>query len=240
MHILITRPQENAKILSLKLQQLGHVITIDSLIHVIPLAATSLNLPPFSSCEAIVTTSQQSIRCLSRLTSERHFPLWCVGPDSAEVAKNLGFQVIHTADGSAEDLITKLMKSLSGTSHKPILHLSGDFIRFDVVQTLQDQGLNAKRLIVYKTQEAEALLPETQQALKARTMDAVLFYSPRTAKTFKNLCRLANLEAYCASLLAICLSDAVKAEIQDIAWKNIRVAKKTTTDDLLMALIMAD
>lgn len=240
MHILITRPQDKANILANYLHQLGHEVTIDSLIHVMPLPPTSVKLPTFSSYEAIVTTSQQSIHCLATLTSERNFPLWCVGTESAKIAKDLGFQVIHTAEGSAEDLVAKLIKTRYAPSQKPYLHLSGDVVRWDVAQTLQDKGINAERLIVYSTHESKAFLPETQNSLKARTMDAVLFYSPRTAEVFKKICQSNDMETYCSSLSAICLSNAIKEEIQEMPWKNIRVAKKTTTDDLLMTLIMAD
>lgn len=240
MHILITRPQESATSLANHLNHLGHKVTIDSLIHIIPLASDSLNLPSISSFEAIVTTSQHAIRCLSNLTSQRDYPLWCVGTESAKVARNLGFQIIHTSAGSAENLVAELLKTITPPLDKPILHLSGDVIRMDVVKALQHRGIDARRIVVYKTQEAEALSPETHHALKARALDAVLFYSPRTALIFKNLCQAANLGPYCTSLSAICLSESIKAGIQDLPWKKIRIAKKTTTDDLLMALIMAD
>jgi hypothetical protein len=41
-------------------------------------------------------------------------------------------------------------------------------------------------------------------------------------------------------MTALCLSHSIKEAILDLPWKNIRIAKKTTTDDLLIALMMAD
>lgn len=240
MHILITRPQEGATSLANQLQGLGHQVMIDSLIQLIPIPEHLLKLPPLSSFEAIVATSQQAIRCLANLTPHRDFPLWCVGTESAKIAKKLGFQTIHTAKGSAENLVEKLLETLPSFLQKPILHVSGDVIRVDMVEALQTQGLIAQRVVVYKTQEAKTFSYETHHALKAGILEAVLFYSPRTARIFQNLCQAAQLEPSCASLTALCLSDSIKAEILGLPWKKVWVAKKTSTDDLLMTLMMAD
>ena len=241
MRVLITRPRESATSLADQLKKLGHQVLIDPLIEIIPLPlALHSQLPPLSSFEAIVTTSQQAIRCLSALTPLRDFPLWCVGSESAKVAKDLGFLTIHTAEGSAEDLIIKLIKIIEPSCEKTVLHASGDVIRVDVVGALSKKGISAERVIVYKTTEASAFSPETFQALELNTIDVVLFYSPRTGLIFQNLCRLFKLEHYCKTVTAICLSDSIKIAIQDLPWDKIRIAKKTTTDDLLMALMMAE
>ncbi len=240
MHILITRPEESAKSLTKDLQSLGHQVTVDPLIHILPIDQKRVlkYFPP--SLDVVVTTSQQAIRCLANLILQRDFPLWCVGSESAKVAKELGFHTIHEAEGSAEDLVDKLLLNLRPCMEKPILHVSGDVIRVDLVKALQNKGVAAQRVIVYKTQEAKALSKDTQISLKAGTLDVILFYSPRTAHIFQTLCKCAKLELYCANLTAVCLSEAIKAEIQKLPWKNIRIAKKTTTDDLLNAMMMAD
>ncbi|MGV8948914.1 MAG: uroporphyrinogen-III synthase [Candidatus Paracaedibacter sp.] len=241
MRVLITRPRESATSLADQLKKLGHQVLIDPLIEIIPLPlALHSQLPPLSSFEAIVTTSQQAIRCLSTLTPLRDFPLWCVGSESAKVARDLGFLTIYTAEGSAEDLIIKLTKIIEPSCEKTLLHASGDVTRVDIVEALSKKGISAERVILYKTTEASAFSPETFQALKLNTIDAVLFYSPRTGLIFQNLCRHFKLEHYCKTVTAICLSDSIKMAIQDLPWDKIRIAKKTTTDDLLMALMMAE
>jgi uroporphyrinogen-III synthase len=237
MRLLITRPIENATALAEQLKKLGHQVIVDPLITITPL---TVDLPPLSSFEAVVTTSQQAIRCLSTLTPLRDFPLWCVGSESAKVAKDLGFQTIHMAEGSAEDLMTKLTKTIELSPTKTVLHASGDVIRVDVVEALSKKGISAERVILYKTTEANAFSQETFHALNLNTLDAVLFYSPRTGSIFQNLCRLFKLEHHCKTVMAMCLSDSIKMAIQDLPWGKIRIAKKTTTDDLLMSLMMAE
>lgn len=237
MRVLITRPRENTAFLVNRLKDLGHQVTIDPLIEVIPLTP---DLPPLSSFQAVVTTSQQAIRHLSTLTPLRDFPLWCVGSESAKVARDFGFQTIHEAEGSAKDLIIKLTEAIDPLSKKIVLHASGDVIRVDVVEALAKRGISAERIILYKTTEASTFSPETFHALKSNILDAALFYSPRTGRIFQNLCRLSKLEDHCKTLLAICLSDSIKSAIQDLPWRKIQIAKKTTTDDLLMTLMMAE
>ena len=240
MHILITRPQESSSALQDKLQRLGHHVITDPLIHIVPRNPKIIfeSLPP--SFEAIVTTSQHAIICLSKIIERRDFPLWCVGIESAKVAQDLGFQNIHWAEGSAENLLTQLLINITPNSPHPIIHLSGDVIRLDIAKSLQEQGVQAQRIIVYSTQEATAFSKETKNALETSILDAVLFFSPRTAHIFQNLCQASQLEKFCHSIKAVCLSDAIKTVIGKLPWQNIQVAKKTTTDDLLIALMMAD
>lgn len=240
MHILITRPQESSYALQEKLHRLGHHVLTDPLIHIVPQNPKVILESLSPTFEAIVTTSQHAIICLSKMITRRDFPLWCVGVESASVAQDLGFQNIRWAEGSAENLLNQLLTTITLPSPYPIIHLSGDVIRLDIAKALQEQGIAAQRIIVYETQEATAFLKETQNALKASILDAVLFYSPRTAHIFQKLCLSNQLEKFCPSLKAICLSDAVKSGISKLPWQNIQVAKKTTTDDLLIALMMAD
>ena len=236
MRILITRPLNRALVLADRLRESGHQPLIDPLLKMIPLPVT---LPPLASFQAILTTSPYAIGCLSRLTAERHFPLWCAGRASAEAAMGSGFSNVHAGEGSAYGLVTGLLKSMPALP-LPFLHLRGDIIRLDITEVLGKYGVTAHSLIVYETQEAQAFLPPTLYALDARQLDAILFYSPRTASLFTKLCRAANIGQQCKSLIAACLSREIAQEISGISWRDIRIAKKNTTDDLLMALMMAN
>lgn len=240
MRILMTRPHENAAPMTKALKDMGHDILVDPLIQYIPVPHTKTKGVIPSAFNSIVTTSQQAIRCLAEITFERDFPLWCVGSESASVASRLGFKNIHVAEGSAKSLFQQLQRSNTTTDDKPILYISGDMIRVDLVKALKRKGMPAKKVIVYKTQEATDLLADTKAALKQGQLDVILFYSARTAKVFGHLCQNANLFSYCKTVIAVCLSQSIYKEIQTIPWKSVRIAKTTTTNDLLLALMMAD
>jgi uroporphyrinogen-III synthase len=232
MHILITRPKDVALTLAGKLKALGHHVLMDPLLKVTP---TTPILPPLDAFQGVVTTSQQAIRCLADLTDQRDFLLWCVGKESEQVASQLGFQNIQSAGGSAARLLCALEKTIPVGS-LPLLHASGDVIRLDLVRLLREKGIAAHRITLYKTEEATALSHETHQAILADTLDIILFYSPRTARIFQRLCQASHLQGKCVRITAGCLSPAIAQEIESLPWKDIRVAKQTITDDLLIAL----
>ena len=166
MHILITRPEDSSISLTKLLLSLGHQVTVDPLIHILPMDRKHVLKSFPSSLDVVVTTSQQAIHCLANLILLRDFPLWCVGSESAKVAKDLGFHNIHEAQGSAEDLIDKLLVTRRLFMEKPILHVSGDVIRVDLVKALQDKGIAAQRIIVYKTQNVVGQLGSLEELLK--------------------------------------------------------------------------
>lgn len=237
MRILITRPSENVSPITYKLLNQGHEVMIDSLIKIIP---ENPQLPELSSFDAIITTSQQAIRCLSTLTPQRDFPLWCVGTESAQIAGDLGFKKICTAEGSAKTLIQKLTDSASFPALQKVLYASGDVTRVHLPHILKKKGIKTHHAILYKTQAKTSFSEESYHALQSRALDAVLFYSPRTAHIFQTLCKESQLEFCYPFLKAFCLSNTIQKTIQDLPWKKIYVAKKNTTDDLLMCLMMAE
>ncbi|MBM3468783.1 MAG: uroporphyrinogen-III synthase [Alphaproteobacteria bacterium] len=237
MHILITRPVENAIPLATKLKNLGHQVLIDPLLKIIPL---KVQLPPLQTYQAIVATSQHALYSFSHLTTERDIPLWCVGSESAKAAKSLGFKNIHEASGTAQNLVERLIETIKPFDEKSILHISGDVIRVDIVSILLKNNISAERIILYKSEASSSFSNETRHAIENKFLDAVLFFSPRTARIFYNLCHSLKIDHFCSSLIAVCLSKEIKTEIQGLPWKKIQTAKKTSTDDLLLTLMMAD
>ena len=64
------------------------------------------NRPPVSldGVQAILATSANGVRALARRTSDRSLLVFCVGPQTAEAAKALGFAHVKNADGDAKAL----------------------------------------------------------------------------------------------------------------------------------------
>jgi uroporphyrinogen-III synthase len=197
--------------------------------------------------QAFVTTSQHAVQRLSESTRDREKTLWCVGSESAEVARSLGFTTVYDGGGSACALLRTLSRahlssplSSSLSSPLPFLYLSGKTVRVDIPALLAEKGILAERVIVYETIEAQSFSAQTLHALATGNLEAVLFYSPVTAFLFNGLCKKARLEVCCKNVTALCLSEAIGNEIIDLPWKKTVIAQKTTTDDLLMSLMMAE
>ena len=72
--------------------------------------------------------------------------------------------------------------------------------------------------------------------LRQGGLDGVLFFSPRTARTFASLVKSGGLEATCAGLAAFCLSPAVADALAGLAFRHVGVAQRPETDALLALL----
>lgn len=184
------------------------------------------------SVQAVVTTSFQAISILAQTTDLRDFPLWCVGMDSAQKAQQLGFSKVYASQGNAETLKTDLMRQLEPSSGK-IIHLSGEMIRVDITEHLCSEGFDATRHIIYDAREATEFQPTTIHSLKNNHLEAVLFYSPRTAEVFGELCFKHKLEESCQNLVAFCFSDQIAQSAKVLPWKEIITSSQTTTENFI-------
>ena len=105
-----------------------------------------------------------------------------------------------------------------------------------LAEDLAAAGFALRRQAVYRAVAAEALSPATVEALAARQVDAVLLFSPRTARLFVELIGGHGLREPVTRIAAICLSAAVAEPCRDIAWRALRVAARPELGALLEAL----
>ncbi len=92
-------------------------------------------------------TSQHALKSLKDVTS-LNFPLYTVGQRTFEVAKQLGFKTIFSAEGCANDLKNLLLKerdSLEGC----LLYLRGKHIQEDLKKELEREGFKVQEKMVY-------------------------------------------------------------------------------------------
>ena len=93
-----------------------------------------------------------------------------------------------------------------------------------------------RRAAIYEAHQATGFSGEIRMALLDGEVDLVLFFSPRTAKTFVDRAISQGLESACERLEALCLSNAVAAAADPIMWRRVLVAPKPTQDSLLATL----
>ena len=74
------------------------------------------------------------------------------------------------------------------------------------------------------------------QALREGTLDGVLLFSPRSAKTFATLVTAAELTQACAKLSAFCISAATAAALAPLTFARVVVAG-TPNQDAMLALL---
>ncbi|MEE3625865.1 uroporphyrinogen-III synthase [Nitrospirillum sp. BR 11752] len=206
--VLITRPQPEADRTAAAVAALGHQVLVDPLLKVDWLDGA---LPPADAVRAVLITSANGVRALARLNAPRTWPLYAVGDRTADVARGLGFTTVRSAAGDADALV-RLVADEVPVSEGLLLHAAGADVAGDPAGDLAAQGYATRRLALYRTVAADALLPEVRDALAAGSITHVLLFSPRSARTFVNLAVQGGADL--AAVSALCLSPAVAGALE--------------------------
>jgi uroporphyrinogen-III synthase len=230
VRVLITRPRERAGELARALERRGDTPLIEPLLTIEPVAGI---VPQLEGVQAIVLTSARAVPALS--AAAKALPVFAVGDATAAAARRTGCSAVISAGGAAADLARSIAAQCDPGAGA-LLHLSGEQVREGLAEDLAAAGFALRRQAVYRAVAADALAPATLEALAARQVDAVLLFSPRTARVFVELIGGHGLRAPATAIAAICLSAAVAQPCREIAWRAIHVAARPELGALLEAL----
>jgi len=229
MRVLVTRPLADAEATAVRLDRMGHQALLA------PLLETQLfdgPAPDLSDVQAILATSANGVRALARRLREgRDTPLFAVGPQTAEEARNSGFADVRNANGDARAL-GEAAARWARPGQGALLHVSGEEAPGTLADTLTGHGFEVRKLMLYRVAAAAALPPEAARALASGTVDAALFFSPRSAKVFGDLATDFPLEG----IIAVCISPATAAALTPLAFAGVRIAAAPHQDALLAQL----
>jgi uroporphyrinogen-III synthase len=189
--------------------------------------------PPLEGVQALVMTSANAVPALS--APAKRLPLFAVGDATARAARQAGSSEVVSAAGSGADL-ARLIAQRCRPARGAILHLSGEEIRPGLAEDLAAAGFALRRQVVYRAVAARALSPAAVDALAGRQVEAVLLFSPRTARTFVELVASHGLRDHLATTAAICLSAAVAQPCRELVWRAIYLAAGPDLGALLEAL----
>lgn len=117
-----------------------------------------------------------------------------------------------------------------------IAYLSGRDITTDIARDLASRGYRARRIVVYKAAPAHRLSDATQDLIRGRSIDCVVFMSYRTAYFFTELCHSAGLVDCLGSVAAAALSDKVASGLESDRWKEVLVAEAPSNDAIINLL----
>lgn len=233
MRAVVTRPVEDAERIAAPLRDRGVDVMVEPLLAIVPRAGVEVDT---SGVQAILLTSANGVRALaSALGSNpvpRHIPALAVGDQTAAVAREHGFVQVTAAEGEVNSLAALARASLDPKGG-PLLHAAGSHVAGDLVGMLQGDGFTVRRVQLYESRTAAAFSREFQQALRDRAVDAVLLYSPRTAKTFATLAEQDDLRDACRGVAAYCLSQAVADALGGLPFAAVRIAPRPEQDALL-------
>jgi len=195
-------------------------------------ARTALERALFDEPDAIIATSRHGVMAMTALTQLRDSPLICVGEATAQVAENAGFTRVYDAGGDVYRLSDYLAAAYDPGSR--FVYVSAQQVRVDLASLLDDMQVD--RIVVYEAAAVTELSDTLPQQLKRGQIDAVTFFSQRTAAIFANLLSAAGLEESAQSLHAFVLSDAVAEPIMPLRWRGIHVASEPTLASLVASV----
>jgi len=232
MRVLITRPEQDAGNFSDHLRRRGHEAISAPLLTVRVHNGEALAL---DGVLGVLVTSANGVRALARLSERRDLPVFAVGPQTAHEALSAGFTRVESSDGDAVALAEALprwVRADEGT----LLHASGADGAGRLEALLSAKGYEVRTVVLYDVVAATALPEVAARALQDGSLDAALFFSPRSARVFKDCTLKAGLVAACTCLIAGCISRAAADALSPLSFKEIRVAARPNQDALLASL----
>jgi uroporphyrinogen-III synthase len=227
VHVLITRPRADAAVLAQQLEARGHQVTVEPLLTIAPLPDA---VPALDGVQAILLTSANAVPALCG--TDPRLPVFVVGEATARAAREQGCQQVQVATGDAASL-ARLIVARCRPSEGALLHLCGAQVRPGLAEPLEAAGFTLRRQVVYRAVAARALSPAAIAALGRRAIDAVLLFSPRTARVLVALLARHELSGCLGRTEAICLSAAVAGPCRSLQWKAVRIAARPELRSLL-------
>jgi uroporphyrinogen-III synthase len=233
VRVLVTRPEPDAQATAARLEGLGHEALVA------PLLTIRHRAPPLDldGVDALVFTSRNGVRaaaCHPQAAGLKTLPAFVVGQATGAAARAEGFAPAGIGDRDAAALAALITGRMPAGSR--LLHLSGAQVAGDLHGPLAARGIRLDRVVLYESACVEALPPSAEEALARAALDAVLLYSPRTARCWCALAQGAGLGAAMARLRHLCLSPAVAAPL--LAHGLQADAPDRPNDDALLARLL--
>ena len=217
MRILVTRPLEDGQEIAARLALRGHQALVAPLLVPRFHGGPELEL---GDVEAVLATSANGIRALVRHTKRRDLSIFAVGPQTTEEALKSGFTEVKNADGDAKALAEAATRwaARKGT----LLHVCGEDAPGTLAENLSLRGFKVRRCPLYGIEPAVRLPDEARAALADKTLDAAMFFSPRSARIFGVLADGLATE----TLIAMCISPATAQALTALSFAQVAVAAR--------------
>jgi uroporphyrinogen-III synthase len=232
MRVLLTRPKDDAAAFAQMLRARGHDAVIAPLLEIRYRDGAEITL---DDAQAILATSANGVRAIARRTKRRDVPLFAVGPQTAQQAENAGFKTIRNAQGDGVAL-ARATREWASPDKGALLHAAGAEAPKFLGPELEKYGFTVRHEILYDAAAAETLPDAAVAAFKQNMLDAVMLFSPRSARVFAELAERAGLAQNCEPLLALCISSAAADALGALRFREIRVAQNPSQERMLALL----
>ncbi len=232
MTVLITRARIDLEKTCLFLQKHQIDFYCDPMIEIDLFDKKNISYP--LDVEHIIFTSKNGVRGFCQNDKNRQFTAWCVGDETAELARKHGFKEVHSASGNAQNLYDLIVTKSPSQKFLRVARLNQKDV---LTEKLTQKGYVITSLPLYKTVHTSNLNTHTRQAIEQQKIQHILFYSPKTAHiTMDNIVR-ANLQNACRDMAVWCISNHTAKVLKPFSFKEVIVAGAPNERDLLEPLV---
>lgn len=230
MHLLLTRPEADNEPLAGRLRAAGHRVSGAPMLEIDALGGGPIDDRPAAG---ILLGSANAVRHGAARLARRELPVWCVGEATAAAAAAAGFRDLRVGGGDGATLARFVIEQ-ARPDDGPLLYPCGVERRPEPERGLLQAGFRVEAVPVYEAREADGLPEAVADALARGDIDAVLLYSPRSARRFADLAaRMLR-----PGLVLAALSPAVAGALGDVHGRVV-TAPRPDEAALLGALAAA-
>jgi uroporphyrinogen-III synthase len=224
--VLITRPTEHPPRTAERVSAHGYIPLVTPFMTVRPMPQAK-RLP---NTQAILVTSANALSALPPSAT----PLLAVGDATAARARAAGFTTVHSAGRDAEALVA-LTRSLIDPNSGPLLLAAGARQGFATAAALRRAGYAVHRRVTYSATPVRRFPPAAESALRGDALYAALFLSAETAAAFVRTLPPA-LAPRLQNVLALAIGKPAAEALNPLPWRQVRLARTPTLDDVLAQL----
>ena len=231
MRFLVTRPRSEAERTAAALKACGHDALLAPLLIIAPMEDASIG----EDYDAVLMTSGNAARALAAHPARSRLialPLFAVGGQTAEAARQAGFESVVSADGDAFDL-AELLRARFGAAGGRLLYLAGSDRARDLAGDLAGHGIAVDTVVIYRADAATEFPAAARAALADGSVDGVIHFSQRTANIFVRCAQTAGLTERIRRLPHYCLSRRVTEPLAASGATDLRVAPRPDETSLL-------
>ncbi|WP_342360267.1 uroporphyrinogen-III synthase [Terrarubrum flagellatum] len=234
--ILVTRPERQAARTAERLRADGREVIVSPV-----LAIAELTPPiPEGRADVVLATSANAAGWLTRPEIRAALgdrPVFAVGDQAAAAIREGGYKNVRSAEGDGDDLVELIFRALAPPAR--ILAVVGDPHRDQPLEALREKGYGIVAVVAYEAALVEQLTAEAIAGLRYDIVDAVLHYSPRSARQFIALAQSADASDKLARLRHVCLSQEIADALPDQLRAHAAIADAPNEDSLFVALAAA-
>jgi len=184
--------------------------------------------------QVILLTSRTALKFLSEHVSSRHYQIFVVGENTAQLAVDQGFHKVSYAN-DVKNLYELILHDVD-PQDSFLWYGRGVHVTYDLGMALIQKGYELTSQILYEAQAVQTLPEEIVRVLQqCDQKTGILFFSSRQARIYCELLRKAGLVTHSSHQIALCLSPQIAQTLaaEDLSWQDMMISTQPRLDSLL-------